>query len=92
MKKKNEQDPIKSELILYQIEDGKTRIEVLLQDETVWLSINQMAELFQRRLNDGNTFKGGVQFVPPLMLEVETTGGKQKRWLKKNDLIVAVIS
>ncbi len=39
---------VKSELILYQTEDGGTRIEVRLQGETVWLSLNQMAELFQR--------------------------------------------
>ena len=37
-----------SELILYQAEDGKTKIEVRLLDDTVWLSLNQMAELFQR--------------------------------------------
>jgi len=47
MKKKNEQGPIKSELILYQTEDGKIRIEVRLQDESVWLSQKLMAELFQ---------------------------------------------
>jgi hypothetical protein len=39
--------PAKGELILYQTEDGKTKIEVRLQDETVWLSLSQMAELFQ---------------------------------------------
>src|SRR6266704_2925159 len=38
----------KSDLILYQTEDGKTRLEVRLQGETVWLSLNQIAELFQR--------------------------------------------
>ena len=37
----------KSELILYQTEDGKIRIEVRLQDESVWLSQRLMAELFQ---------------------------------------------
>ena len=47
MKKKIENFPIKSNLILYQTEDGKTRIEVRLQDETVWLSQKLMAELFQ---------------------------------------------
>ena len=47
MKKKKEQTPAKSELILYQTEDGKTKIEVRLQDETVWLSQKLMAELFQ---------------------------------------------
>lgn len=37
----------KSSLIFYQTEDGKQRIEVHLQDETVWLSQKLMAELFQ---------------------------------------------
>jgi hypothetical protein len=37
-----------SEILIYQTEDGRTRINVRLQDETVWLSLNQMAELFQR--------------------------------------------
>ncbi len=38
----------RSELILYQTDDGGTRIEVRLQGETAWLSLNQMTELFQR--------------------------------------------
>lgn len=37
-----------SEILLYQTEDGKTRLEVQLHAETVWLSLNQLAELFQR--------------------------------------------
>ncbi len=45
--KKNGMKPSKSELILYQTEDGITRIEVRLQDETVWLTQKLMAELFQ---------------------------------------------
>lgn len=36
-----------SELVLYQTEDGTTRLEVRLENETVWLTQNQMAELFQ---------------------------------------------
>jgi hypothetical protein len=36
------------EILLYKADDGKTRIEVRLVDETVWLSLNQMAELFDR--------------------------------------------
>src|SRR5512137_1787228 len=44
---KNEPKP-DSHLILYQTEDGRTRLEVRLQNETVWLSLNQMADLFQR--------------------------------------------
>lgn len=36
------------EFILYQTEDGRTRLEVRFKGETVWLSLNQMATLFQR--------------------------------------------
>jgi len=37
-----------SELIIYQTEDGQTKIQTRLEDETVWLTIEQMAELFQK--------------------------------------------
>ncbi len=36
------------EMIIYQTEDGLTKIDVSMQDETVWLTQEQMAELFQR--------------------------------------------
>ena len=36
-----------SEIILYQTKNGLTKIEVRLQNETVWLSQQQLAELFQ---------------------------------------------
>ena len=38
----------KGELIIYQTEDGLTKIDVRMENETVWLSLDQMAELFQR--------------------------------------------
>ena len=38
----------KGQILLYQTSDGESRIEVRLQGETVWLSLDQMAELFQR--------------------------------------------
>lgn len=37
-----------SEIILYQTEDGQTKIEVHLQNETVWLTQAQLIELFQK--------------------------------------------
>jgi hypothetical protein len=37
----------RSELLIYTSPDGKTRIDVQLEDDTVWLSQSQMAELFQ---------------------------------------------
>ena len=36
------------EIIIYQTQDGLTKINVNMQEETVWLSLDQMAELFQR--------------------------------------------
>jgi len=36
------------EILLYQTEDGETRIEAHMVNESVWLSLSQMAELFQR--------------------------------------------
>ncbi|GFH92604.1 hypothetical protein IMSAGC002_03875 [Lachnospiraceae bacterium] len=37
-----------SNIIMYTTEDGITKIEVTFDHDTVWLSIEQMAELFQR--------------------------------------------
>ena len=36
------------ELILYQSADGHTRVDVQLKDESVWLTLNQIADLFER--------------------------------------------
>ena len=38
----------KGNLLLYQTADGQTKIEVTLANDTVWLTADQMAELFQR--------------------------------------------
>lgn len=40
--------PPPSEVVLYQTEDYQTRVQVRFTGETAWLSLNQMAELFQR--------------------------------------------
>jgi hypothetical protein len=37
-----------SNILIYQTEDGQTKIETVLQDETVWLTQEQMSELFQK--------------------------------------------
>ena len=36
------------QFLVYQTQDGKLKIDVRFQGETVWLSLNQQAELFQR--------------------------------------------
>ena len=45
---KDDLSEIRSEILIYQTEDGRTRIGVRLEDETVWLSQKLMAELFQK--------------------------------------------
>ncbi|WP_276850748.1 virulence RhuM family protein [Enterocloster lavalensis] len=40
--------PQNTEMIMYQTEDGLTKIDVQMSGETVWLSLDQMADLFQR--------------------------------------------
>ena len=47
IKRHHNQSTSDSEIILYQTEDGRTRIEVRLENETVWLTQQLMAELFQ---------------------------------------------
>lgn len=36
-----------NKIVIYQVEDGQTRIDVRLENDTVWLTQPQMADLFQ---------------------------------------------
>lgn len=54
----------RSDILFYQTEDGRTRLQVRLEDETVWLTQSQMAELFQTmapniRMHIRNLFADG---------------------------------
>lgn len=54
-----------NEILIYQTEDGLTKIDVQMVSDTVWLSLDQMAELFQRDKSTiskhiRNVFKDGV--------------------------------
>ncbi len=51
-------------IVIYQTSDGKTQIDVRLEDETVWLNVAQMASLFAKeesnvRRHVSNAFKDG---------------------------------
>lgn len=37
-----------SEIVMYQTPDNLTQVEVRFEEETVWLSLNQIAALFER--------------------------------------------
>ena len=51
---KSQNEPTPAEFLLYQTEDGQTRLEVRLQEETVWLTQKRMAELFQKNVRTIN--------------------------------------
>jgi len=98
MKKKNEIKPLKSELLLYQAEDGKTRIEVHLQDETVWMSQKLMAELFQTsvpniNMHISNIFEEGELASDSVIKDFLITAADGKNYQTKFynlDVIIAV--
>ena len=50
----NEDATPQSEIILYQTEDGRTRVECRFQNETIWLTQKLMAELFQKDIRTIN--------------------------------------
>lgn len=83
MKKQN------SDILIYQTEDGQTKVQVRLRDETVWLSLNQMAELFQRdksviSRHIRNIFKDG-ELLPETTIRKYRIlqKGEQKQTLKR---------
>lgn len=49
-----------SQILIYQSESGETKIEVRLQDETVWLTQRGMAELFQTSVPNINLHLGNI--------------------------------
>ncbi len=74
-----------SELLLYQTEDGQTKIDVRLEDETVWLSQKQMVELFQTTkqnisLHIRNIFKEGELDEISVVKDYLTTATDGKKY------------
>lgn len=78
-----------SEINLYQTEDGRTRVQVRLQDETVWLTQQQMAELFQTtKQNVGQHLKSlfaeGELVQDSVVKDSFTTAADGKNYATKN--------
>ena len=86
-----------SELILYQTEDNQTRIEVRLEDETVWLTQAQMAELFQTTIPNvsmhvRNIFAEGELQAGSVVKEFLTTAADGKNYTTKFHNLDVIIS
>lgn len=88
-----------SQVLFYQTADGKSRIEVKLEDETVWLSHGQMAELFETtKQNVGmhikNIFNKGELIKDSVVKESFTTAndGKQYKIAFYNLAVVISVS
>mgnify|MGYP001596231776 FL=1 len=87
-----------NQIIIYQTEDGTTKIDLKMEDETVWLSQSQMAELFQTTkqnisLHINNCFKDGEVDENAVVKECLTTAldGKAYRTKQYNlDVIISV--
>ena len=72
-------------IILYQTEDGKSRIEVTLCNDTVWLTADQMAELFQRNKSTisrhiKNVFEDGELNPDSVVAFFATTAADNKKY------------
>ena len=86
-----------SELILYQTEDNQTRIEVRLENETVWLTQAQMAELFQTTIPNvsmhvRNIFAEGELQAGSVVKEFLTTAADGKNYTTKFHNLDVIIS
>jgi len=74
-----------TEILIYQTEDGQTKIEVRLEKETVWLTQAQMVELFQTNkqnisLHIRNVFQEGELAEDSVVKEYLTTAKDGKNY------------
>ncbi|MBI4650814.1 virulence RhuM family protein [Candidatus Desantisbacteria bacterium] len=95
---KNSEEKNNSQLIIYQTEDGETKLDVRFQDETVWLSQQLMAELFQTTkqnisLHIKNIFEEGELQEDSVVKDFLTTASDGKSYQTKFynlDMIISV--
>jgi hypothetical protein len=87
----------KAEIIVYQIGDQSTMLEVRVEDETVWLTQAQMAELFQTTRNNvtlhiSNIFKEGELEEISVSKESLLTAQDGKNYSTKHYSLDVIIS
>jgi len=89
--------PTHSNFVLYQTDDGQTRIEVRLQDESVWLAQATLTELFQTSkqnisLHLKNIFAEGELAEDRVVKEYLTTAADGKQYRTKHYNLEAIIA
>ena len=75
----------KSNILMYTTEDGVTKVEVTFDNDTVWLSLDQIADLFQRNKSTisrhiKNIFLVGELSRNSVVANFATTGSDGKRY------------
>ena len=91
----------KGQFLLYQTPNGESKIEVKLQDDTVWLSLDQMAELFQRNKSTisrhiKNVLEEGELLADSTIANFATVQNEGKRHVERQityynlDMIISV--
>jgi hypothetical protein len=87
-----------SKIAIYETEDGQTKLQVKIEGETVWLTQDQMAELFEKGRTTitehiQNTFKEGELDEKAVCREFRRTGTDGKEYAVKHynlDVIISV--
>jgi len=88
----------KGSILLYQTDDGETKIEVSLSNNTVWLNLDQMSILFQRNKSTisrhiKNVFDSGELLSEAVVAYFATTASDEKTYrvaYYNLDLIISV--
>lgn len=94
-------DELDNKIVIYQTEDGRTQLDVKLENETVWLTQAQMTELFQTTkqnisLHINNIFKEGELDSKATVKEYLTVQHEGKRTVRRKvkyydlDVIISV--
>jgi len=86
------------EFLLYQTEDGRTRVQVRIDQETVWLTQKQMSELFQKDVRTisehiRNIFDEGELLPDSVIRKFRTTAADGKQYGTQHynlDVIISV--
>lgn len=82
---KNDKKEVQSEIIIYQTEDGNTKIDVKFQDETIWLTQVQLCELYQTSKSNisehiKHIFEEGELEEASVVRKFRTTGADGKNY------------